>query len=242
MAAPTRVSLDEESTMLRRHALALGIAVTFATSARADPPPYYAVWSPTAPGIGYGFAASLTRSAGSPDALQDFTVGAQLTARNAAGVNQWAFGAATEAWALPGSRSLLIGVEAAVINEEPANQYPKIALSAVMKNRADGGVDPGAPLNASSIAYWVSAQPGTGFERGLVFDRDSLAKPGSRPAAIDLSDIPDDKIGQIDLIRIRKGVSLRYDPASRSLVLYVEPDAATGAPQPRSSLNVQREP
>jgi len=157
-------------------------------------------------------------------------VAAQLTAKNGAGVDQWAFGVAAEAWALPGSRSILVGLEAAVINEESANVYPKIAINAVMKNRADGGVDPGAPLNANSVAVWVSAQPGTGFERGLVFDRDALAMPDGRPAAIDLSDVPDDEIGKIDLIRIRKDVSLRYDPGTRQLVLHVAPGAGATGP------------
>ena len=195
--------------------------IAAATVARADPPPYFAIYEATQPGIAYGFGASVLRSGGSPTALDDFTVGAQLTARNAAGVNQWAFGAATEAWALPGSRSVLVGLESAVINEEPANLYPKVANNAVMKNRADGGVDPGQPMNANSIAYWISAQTGTGFERGLVFDAHALAMAAGRPAAIDLSDIPDDRIGEIDLIRIRKDVSLRYDPATKQLVLHV---------------------
>ena len=154
---------------------------------------------------------------------------AQLTAQNGAGVHQWAFGVAAEAWALSGSRSILVGVESAVINEEPTNPYPKIAVNAVMKNRADGGVDPGTAMNANSVAFWVSAQPGTGFERGLVFDRDSLVMAAGRPAAIDLSDVPDDQIGQIDLIRIRKDVSLRYDPISRGLVLYLAPADGNGA-------------
>jgi hypothetical protein len=198
--------------------------------AAADPQSYVSVWEPAEPGIAYAFAGSLTRSAGSADPLQDFTVAAQLTAKNGPGVHQWAFGAATEAWALPGSRSILVGVEAAVINEEPTNGYPKIAINAVMKNRADGGEDPGAPLNANSVALWVAAQPGTGFERGVVFDRDSLARSGDRPVAIDLSDIPDERIGEIDLIRIRKDVSLRYDPALRRLVLHYAP--ADGAPAP----------
>ena len=78
-------------------------------------------------------------------------------------------------------------------------------------------------MNANSIAYWVTAQPGTGFERGLVFDGTSLARCPGRAAAIDLSDVPDDQMGQIDLIRIRKDVSLRYDPATRQLVLHVAP-------------------
>ena len=159
---------------------------------------------------------------------------AQLTAKNGAGVHQWAFGVAAEAWALAGSRSILVGVESAVINEEPTNLYPKIAVNAVMKNREDGGVDPGVAMNANSVAFWVSAQPGTGFERGLAFDRDALVMAAGRPAAIDLSDVPDDQIGQIDLIRIRKDVSLRYDPVSRRLVLYVVPTDGNGAgPCPR---------
>jgi hypothetical protein len=207
---------------MKRRLIALLLAsIAVATCARADPPPYFAIYEATQPGIAYGFGASVLRSSGSPGELADFTVAAQLTARNGAGVHQWAFGAATEAWALPGSRSALVGLESAVINEEPGNLYPKIANNVVMKNRADDGVDPGLPMNANSIAYWITAQPGTGFERGLVFHTYSLAMAGGRPAAIDLSDIPDDQIGEIDLIRIRKDVSLRYDPATRQLVLHV---------------------
>ena len=37
----------------------------------------------------------------------------------------------------------------------------KIASNAVFKNRADGVEDPGVPMNDNSIAYWVTAQPGT---------------------------------------------------------------------------------
>jgi hypothetical protein len=201
----------------------LSVAAALAPVARADPPPYVSVWQPTQPGLANAYVGGLHRIGGSAESLRDFTVAAQFTAQNGAGVHQWAFGLASEAWALPGSRSILVGIESAVVNEEPANAYPKIAVNAVMKNRADQGVDPGAASNANSIAFWVSAQTGTGFERGLVFDRHALAMPAGRPAAIDLSDIPDDQIGQIDLIRIRKDVSLRYDPVSRQLVLHVAP-------------------
>ena len=55
-----------------------------------------------------------------------------------------------------------------------------------------------------------------------MFDRGSLVKASGRPAAIDLSAIPDDAIGDVDLIRIRSDVSLRYDPATRQLVLHVD--------------------
>ena len=215
--------------MMRNLLSVLFAVVALMPPARADQPPYVSIWEPSQPGIAYAFAGSLRRSAGSSEILRDYTVAAQLTAQNGAGVDQWAFGVAAEAWALPGSRSILVGVESAVINEEPTNLYPKIAMNAVMKNREDGGVNPGAAMNANSIAFWVSAQPGTGFERGLVFDRDSLVMAAGRPAAIDLSDVPDDQIGQIDLIRIRKDVSLRYDPISRGLVLYLAPADGNGA-------------
>jgi len=188
----------------------------------ANPNSFITVWEPRLPGYAASFFTEMTRTAGSSMPLSDFTVAAQLVAKNGPGMHQWAFGAATEAWALPGSRSILVGIEAAVINEEPSNAYPKIANNAVMKNRADGAPDPGQPMNANSVAYWVTAQPGTGFERGLVFDAVSLRRAGGRAAAIDLSDIPDDEIGSIDLIRIRKNVTLRYDVLSGQLVLYKE--------------------
>jgi hypothetical protein len=214
------------SPLLRGAALALAAVATLAAAVppdpSANPDSFITVWSPSRPGYAASFFTEVTRTGGSALPLADFTVAAQLVARNAAGVHQWAFGVAAEAWAQPGSRSVLVGLESAVINEEPGNLYPKIANNAVMKNRGDGAPDPGAPLNANSIAYWVTAQPGTGFERGLVFDSVSLRAAGGRPAAIDLSDIPDDQIGSIDLIRIRKNVTLRYDPASGQLVLHRE--------------------
>ena len=195
---------------------------TAAWAAERTPSAYITIWSPDQPGIAYGFAGGVTRVAGSSNAYTDFTIGAQLSARNGPGVDQWAFGAAVEAWALPGSRSVLVGIEATIVNEEPGNLRAKVANNAVMKNRPDGGADPGAPMNANSIAYRVTGQPGTGFERGLVFDGGSLVKASGRPAAIDLSAIPDDAIGDVDLIRIRSDVSLRYDPATRQLVLHVD--------------------
>lgn len=214
------------SLVHRAVALALAAVGTVAAAVPPDPTAnpnsFITVWSPQRPGYAASFFTEMTRVSGSALPLQDFTVAAQLVAKNAAGVHQWAFGVATEAWAQPGSRSVLVGIEAAVINEEPANAYPKIANNAVMKNRGDGAPDPGAPLNANSIAYWITAQPGTGFERGLVFDAVSLKTTSGRPAAIDLSDIPDDQIGNIDLIRIRKDVTLRYDPVSGQLVLHRE--------------------
>ena len=213
----------------RRATAVVALALTSSAAAvppdpAANPNSYITVWSPVRPGYAASFFTEATRTAGSSAVLQDFTVAAQLVAKNGSGVHQWAFGVAAEAWAQPGSQSILVGIESAVINEEPSNVYPKIANNAVMKNRADGGADPGAPLNANSVAYWITAQSGTGFERGLVFDRVSLKRTSGRPAAIDLSDIPDDEIGGVDLIRIRKDVTLRYDPVARQLVLHTIAD------------------
>jgi len=176
---------------------------------------------PAAPGTAIGFAADMLRTRGGAD-LTDYTVGALISVRHSATVHQFAMGIVTEAWALPGSLSVLVGLESAVVNEEPSNGYPKVAVNAVMKNRADRGPAPRMPQNANSIAYWVTAQPGTGFERGLVFDRDSLAAVGKRPAVVDLSELPEAMIGEVDLIRIRKDVSLRYDPTTRQLVLHID--------------------
>lgn len=203
--------------------LATLLCVVWGAPVECEAQPYVSHWNPASPGISYGFLAGLTRVAGSASADQDFTVAAQLTARNGQGVDQWAFGVAAEAWAMPGSRSTLVGVEAAVINEERSNTRPKIASNAVFKNRADGAPDPGAPMNENSIAYWVTAQPGTGFERGLVFGRGSLVAAARRPAVIDVSDLSDAEIATVDLIRIRSDVVLRYDSVKRELVLVVEP-------------------
>jgi len=187
---------------------------------------YVASSRPAMPGTAIGIAADMLRSGGSAAPLADYTVGALFSVRHGAGVSQWAFGVASEAWAMPGSRSPLIALETAVVNEDPGNLMAKIASNAVMKNRADGAAPNSVPMNANSIAYWVSAQPGTGFERGLVFGRNALLAVGKRPAAIDLSDLPDEAIGQIDLIRIRRDVALRYDPLTRQLVLHVDPPSA----------------
>jgi hypothetical protein len=215
--------LHTDTARLARDALAtLLLLASLVLSAPSHGQANVAQWNPSSPGLAYGFLGGVTRVAGSASELQDYTVAAQLTARNDRGVHQWAFGVAAEAWALPGSRSTLVGVESAVINEEPSNMDMKVASNSVFKNRADGAPDPGEPMNVRSIAYWVTAQPGTGFERGLVFGRGSLAATTQRPAVIDVSDLTDAEIAQVDLIRIRRDVVLRYDPATRGLVLVVD--------------------
>ena len=209
-----------------RRLVVLGATFAFAVGASAQQTSAHIVKPrPAGAGVAFGYAADMVRLSAT-GSVTDMTVGGIFSARHVAGVHAWAIGAVTEAWAHPESRSVLVGFEAAVVNEEPANIFPKVAVNAVMKNRADNGVMPDAPYNANSIAYWVTAQPGTGFERGLVFDRDSLAAVGKRAAVVDLSALPDELIGQIDLIRIRKDVALRFDPATRQLVLHIDPPAS----------------
>ena len=50
----------------------------------------------------------------------------------------------------------------------------------------------------------------------------SVGARGQFTVAIDLSDLSDEQIEPIDLIRIRKNVSLRYVARSHSLVLHIE--------------------
>lgn len=186
---------------------------------------------PTAAKVAFGVASDMVRKPDTGPEHGDFTVAGMFSVRHERRVDQFAFGLVSEAWALPGSRSTLIGLESAVVNEEETNENLKVALNLVFKNRSDAGVPHNAPFNQNSIAMWITAQPGTGFERGIVFGTDALHAEGTRPAMIDLSDIPDDRIGSIDLIRIRHGVALRYDPATRTLVLHVD-DAQQPATTP----------
>ncbi len=190
--------------------------------------PYLSLWSPTTRDTSYLYAGWLQRSSddGAP-AHTVLSVGAQFGVANAAGVHQIVFGVAAEAWSMPGSLSMLTGIEASTINLEPNNFYRKISLWSTFKNRADDQywTPPAQPMNVDSQALRIESQPGTGFERGIVFAQYSLFPSArlARPAAIDLTEIPDAQIGNIDLIRIRQGVSLRYDPKAGELYLYKGP-------------------
>jgi hypothetical protein len=150
-------------------------------------------------------------------AVQDFstfTVGAQINAGNAAGVNQSVWGTATEAWAFPGSRSMLTGIEATTINMEPTNAESKVAFYATFKNRPDDAFDdpPADAMNVESQALRIEAQPGTGFEKGVVFAATSLhgSAASPRPVAIDLSEMSMADIQKIDVIRFPDGCAWVY--------------------------------
>ena len=180
-------------------------------------------WNPTGRDAAYLFAGLVDRTTagGAPD-WTVLTVGAQFNAINRSGVNQVVFGLATEAWAEQGSFSMLTGLEATTINREPANPWRKISLWSTFKNRPDTEYfTPLAdPANMGSQALRIESQPGTGFERGIVFAPTALHRSRTidRPVAIDLSEISDEQIGDVDIIRVRKNVAIRYDAITRTLV------------------------
>jgi|SRR5215470_2837319 len=176
---------------------------------------YYSFWQPTGPAIGYGFAGFVTRQPNPsvPD-MSTFTVGAQINAGNVAGVNQGVWGIATEAWAYPGSRSPLFGIEATSINMEPSNRQTKVAFYATFKNRPDDAYNlvPTDPMNVDSQGLRIDSQPGTGFERGIAFGPSALSPSPARaiPAAIDFSDMTLATVQKADLIRFPDGCSVIY--------------------------------
>jgi hypothetical protein len=190
-------------------------------------------WNATGRDAAYLFAGFVERT--SANGARDWTVltvGAQFNAVNRSGVHQVVFGLATEAWAEQGSFSMLTGLEATTINREPDNPWRKISLWSTFKNRPDTeyASPPVDPANMGSQALRIESQPGTGFERGVVFARTALhpSRILEFPAAFDLSEISDEQIGSIDIIRIRKDVSVRYDPVARSLV-WIDSTAAKRA-------------
>jgi len=165
------------------------------------------VWAPTTEFLGYAYGGRVDRTfVPGLTPYSVYTIGALLGAHNEAGVDQWVFGIATEAISQLGSKSIVVGFESAAVNMEPLNFMPKIANNAVFKNRLDGAPTPSAPMNANSIAYWITAQPGTGFERGLVFHDGSLASAAGRPVAIDFSGVGPGA----DIMKFSDGCVLRY--------------------------------
>jgi len=186
--------------------------------------PIVSEWKAVRGDAAYLFAGQVDRATagGAPD-WTVLTVGAQINAINRRGVHQVVFGIATEAWAEQGSFSMLTGLEATTINREPGNPWRKISIWSTFKNRPDTEyfTPLSDPANMGSQAMRIESQPGTGFERGIVFAPNSLHRSRTieRPVAIDLSEISDDAIVGIDIIRIRKDVSVRFDPVTRTFVL-----------------------
>jgi hypothetical protein len=155
--------------------LLAAVCCLFASTALAQQPPFL---------LGQGLPVE-RKSAASPRWFDNYTVGSIVRAQTAA--PSWVFGIAAEAWAEPSAtEALLVGLEAAVINESPTNMLPKVGLAVVFKTRADGAPPTQGPQNFDSRAIFLSAQTGTGWSRGLVVERGAVAH-----ALIDLSDLGD---------------------------------------------------
>jgi hypothetical protein len=151
--------------------------------------PVISVYDTASPDVSYGIATKVTRTSGG---REQTTIGGQFNGWSAAGVSSPTWGAAIEAIAMPGSRSVLVGTETLVGNLDPANLENKIGNNVVFVNRLVGGTPSETRNNDNSIAYWVTATPGTGFETALKLNKDSIADSATRKAAvIDLSELED---------------------------------------------------
>lgn len=176
--------------------------------------PIISQWTHYGGGIAYLFAGNVTLDAPSSPPQTQIAVGAQLNAIATGSTQQIIFGTATEAWALPGSQSILTGLEATTINMEPTNPWQKVGLWATYKTRPDAAywdapLDPG---NINSQAVRIESQPGTGFERGIVLGHHSLhaSQNEARPILIDLRDVAEADVESWDLVRFPDGCALRY--------------------------------
>lgn len=176
--------------------------------------PMLANWTHHGGGIAYLTAGTLTLDTPSAPAHTELAVGAQLNTFAATGTHQIVFGIATEAWALPGSYSMLTGLEATTINMEPGNPWRKIALWSTFKTRPDTRYDdvPADPGNLNAQALRIESQPGTGFERGIVLATESLhaSRREERPILLDLREVSPAKLAGWDIIALPDGCRLRY--------------------------------
>ena len=176
-------------------------------------------WTHNGGGIAYLFAGKVELDTPQSQPHTELVVGAQLNAYALTGSHQIVFGIATEAWAAPGSYSMLTGLEATTINMEPNNPWQKIALWSTFKTRPDGRYDevPADPANLNAQALRIESQPGTGFERGIVLSKYSLhaSRKEPRPILVDLREVPVEAIVTWDLIAFPDGCRMRYGGSGR---------------------------
>ena len=177
--------------------------------------PTFSIWNPARAGIGYAFGGLVNRFSDDGAAPWSvLTVGAQIVAANHSGVHQVAFGIATEAGADYGSFSMVTGIEATAVNREPENPSRKISMWATFKNRSDSEYSllPADPANMDAQALRIESQPGTGFERGIVFATISLhaSRKLGRPVAVDFGEMDEATVETVDLMRFPDGCSLVY--------------------------------
>ncbi|HEX4944657.1 MAG TPA: hypothetical protein VFV55_09915 [Usitatibacteraceae bacterium] len=163
--------------------------------------------------IVYGLATMVTRSNG-----EGATVGGQINAWAGNGITGQTWGTATEAVGMKGNKSILVGLEALVANQEPEHDLPKIGINIVFNNGGDLD-SAGEGSNVNSVGLWFTATSMKSFESAIKLDRrsisGSISKP--RPAVLDLEDLDPDTIGEVDLIRLPGGKSIRFNPYTSQL-------------------------
>lgn len=199
----------------------LGAAMPEGSEQRTTP--IVSTWTHRGGGIAYLYAGMVALDTPQSTPHTELAVGAQLNAAALPGSHQIVFGTATEAWAMPGSLSMLVGLEATAINMEPANPWRKIALWSTFKTRPDGAYweIPADPGNVNAQALRIESQPGTGFERGIVLARDSLhaSKAEDRPILIDLREVSPEVLSTWDLVAFPDGCRLRYFGQGRMVTI-----------------------
>jgi hypothetical protein len=128
----------------------------------------------------------------------------------------WTFGLAAEAVGWAGSDGILIGIENMVGNAEPTNFSRKVANNAVMRCAVQ--IPCASPNNYDSIAYWVSADRGTGFGSALKLDRNSIADyPGHHATVIDLSDLDPARNAEVVFVKLPGGEEVTIEQFIRAL-------------------------
>ena len=196
------------------HADVVGLNSAIPRGTEEKNAPTLSQWTHQGGGIAYLFAGTVTLDTPRSQPHTELAVGAQLNAYASPGSHQIVFGIATEAWALPGSLSMLTGLEATTINMEPENPWRKIGLWSTYKTRPDTAYDllPPDPANMNAQALRIESQPGTGFERGVVFAEHSLhaSRTEPRPILLDLREVSESTFAAWDLIAFPDGCRLRY--------------------------------
>jgi hypothetical protein len=196
------------------HADITGLGAALPAGSEVSHAPKLVEWRHRGGDIAYLFGGTVTLDTPGARPHSELAVGAQLNAYATRNSDQIVFGIATEAWALPGSKSMLTGIEATTINMEPDNPWRKISFWSTFKTRPDTKYDevPADPANLNAQALRIESQPGTGFERGIVLARHSLhaSRNEARPIFLDLREVSADQLAGWDLVAFADGCRLRY--------------------------------
>jgi hypothetical protein len=196
------------------HADITGLGAALPPGSDVGHAPRLVEWTHRGGDIAYLFGGTVTLDTPGAVPHTELAVGAQLNAYATRNSNQIVFGIATEAWALPGSQSMLTGIEATTINMEPENPWRKISFWSTFKTRPDTkyGEVPADPANLNAQALRIESQPGTGFERGIVLARHSLhaSRNEARPIFLDLREVGVEQVAGWDLVAFADGCRLRY--------------------------------